>query len=315
MVTNVPTVAGLEALEARVLAEIGRRGGKLQRGEWLLLCPLHDERTPSFYYRPGLGFICFGCHAEGGIKAAAQALGLEPGSLALSAEDRARLEADRKAVKAMREEEQRLAGLALAEYWAHSGAAEELRRHENALADLARQGVGRIAVDHFRIGWATYGVDGVGCPALTIPWTFRQEVRAVQYRLLDDAPGGRYRWHKGSRPTLFNVDVVTDPVDDLVVVVEGAKKACCLWDHGLESVVAVSNKGGWNPSWAPWFAGFKDVVFALDPDAAPEALAAARTVPGARVARLPNKPDDLLVWSGGDVDLLMAYITNARRAD
>jgi DNA primase len=316
MVANVQVVAGLEALEARIMAEIARRQGKLQRGEWLLLCPLHSERSPSFYYRPGVGFICFGCKAEGGIKDAARAFGLEPGSAALSAEDRERLEADRRAVMELRQEEQRLAGLALTEYWAHSDAAAELRRHENALATLAREGIGRLAVDHFGIGWATYGIDGVGYPALTIPWRYRNEVRAVQYRILaDDVPGGRYRWHKGSRPTLFNADVVTDPVDDLLVVVEGAKKAAACWEHGLESVCAITNKGGWNPAWAPWVAGFRDVVFALDPDAGAEALAAARTVPGARVARLPRKPDDMLVESGGDIEQLMAYIGAARRAD
>ena len=313
---DVPAVAGLEAIGARIMAEVHRRGGKLHNGEWLICCPVHDERTPSFYYRPGLGWNCFGCNRGGGIKDAARVLGIEPGGAVLTAEERGRLEADRLAVQALRQEELRRAGEALTEYWAHSNAAEELRRHENALAELARGGISRIAVDYFGFGWTTYGIDGVGHPALTIPWTYRKEVRALQYRILSpEVPGGRYRWHRGSRPTLFNADVVTDPVDDRIIVVEGAKKAAALWDQGMESVCAVTNKTGWSAAWAPWFSGFRDVVFALDPDALPEALEAARTIPGARVARLPDKPDDLLVRTGGDVDQLMAFINAARRVD
>src|SRR3954471_24439127 len=29
------------------------------------LCPVHDEKTPSFHVRPGRGYMCFGC-GEGG---------------------------------------------------------------------------------------------------------------------------------------------------------------------------------------------------------------------------------------------------------
>ena len=46
------------------------RGWKLRRAgrEWIMLCPLHEERTPSFYVNPEKQiFNCFGCGAAGSI--------------------------------------------------------------------------------------------------------------------------------------------------------------------------------------------------------------------------------------------------------
>lgn len=309
-------VMDLAAVEVRVATELARRGGQLRKGEWWILCPVHPERTPSAAFRPGVGWNCQGCGAGGGILDAARVLGVGIDGATIDPADLARLEADRRAVAALRAEEERLAGLALAEYWQHSRAAAELARHGETLARLAAEGIDRLAIEHFGLGWHSYGIDGTGYPALVIPWTVGGEVRAVQYRILaSDAPGGRYRWHKGSRATLFNADAVMTPCDDRIVVFEGAKKTIAAWTKGLESCCGIVNKGGWNPEWAKRFAPFKTVVFALDPDASAEAVAAARTIPGARVARVPTKPDDLLVQSGGDIEILMAYIDQAKRVD
>ena len=55
-------------------------------------------------------------------------------------------------------------------------------------------------------------------------------------------------------------------------------------------------------------------VLMPDPDAVKQAREWAQTVPGSRVAILPGKPDDLLVATGGDVDLLWSYLQDARVA-
>lgn len=309
-------VSDFEGLEARVVQELQRRGASFRRGEWWLLCPRHAERSPSAAFKPeSRTWYCQGCGSGGGIVDLARWLGIES-SGAVDAATRARLEADRLEIMARDAERRAQDAETLSEYWRGAGVVAELRRHADTMARLLSEGISRIAVDHFGIGWTTYGVDGVGLPALAIPWTVRGETRALQYRLLsEDAPGGRYRWHKGSRPTLYNADAVLTPCDDRVIVVEGAKKCMALWGTGIESVCAIPNKAGWRAEYAPPFKAFSSVVFALDPDASVEARHAANTIPGARVAHLPQKPDDLLTGTGGDVDLLMAYIDAAHRVD
>lgn len=306
----------MDDLAARVAAALLRLGASQRRGELWFLCPAHAERTPSAaYHLDKRTWYCQGCGSGGGVVDLAGRLGID----SAGAIDRATLErfaADRAAVAAAEAEARQQAARSLADYWAHSRAADALASHAETLRRLESEGISRVAVDHFGFGWTTYGVEGVGIPALAIPWTVRGETRALQYRLLsDDAPGGRYRWHKGSRPTIYNADAVLSPCDDRIVIVEGAKKAAALWSAGIESVCAITNKAGWNPQHARHFEPFRRVVFALDPDAWPEAVEAARTVKGGRVARMPGKPDDLLAASGGDVDLIVAIIDAARAVD
>lgn len=306
----------LDALDARVTAALLHRGAKQRRGELWFLCLAHSERSASAaYHVDKRTWYCQGCHAGGGILDLAARLGIQSDGR-IDPAVMARLETDRLATMAAEAEQRAQAERSLADYWTHLHAADALALRVETLDRLLREGVGRIAVDHFGLGWTTYGVDGVGLPALAIPWTVGGETRAVQYRLLsDDAPGGRYRWHKGSRPTLYNADAVMTPCDDRIIIVEGAKKAMALWNVGIESICAIANKGAWNPLWARHMQPFASVVFALDPDASREATDAALTVPGARVARMPGKPDDLLIASGGDVDMLMAIIDSAHKVD
>ncbi|MBF0189222.1 MAG: DNA primase, partial [Magnetococcales bacterium] len=59
----------LDALRDRIdMVELVSRHVTLKRsgGNWLGLCPFHDEKTPSFSVRPDRGFYkCFGCGAGG----------------------------------------------------------------------------------------------------------------------------------------------------------------------------------------------------------------------------------------------------------
>lgn len=306
----------VDQLAARVASELLHRGARQSRGELWFLCLAHAERTASAaYHLDKRTWYCQGCAQGGGVVDLARRLGIQADG-AIDAATRERMEADRLALAAALAVERAHAERTLGEYWQHLRAADALARHLDTYRQLEREGIPRQAVDHFGLGWTTYGVEGEGLPALAIPWVVKGETRAVQYRLLvDDAPGGRYRWHKGSRPTLYNADAVLSPCDDRIIVVEGAKKSMALWGAGFESVCAIANKGAWKPAWARHFAPFACVVFALDPDASREAIAAARTVPNARVARMPGKPDDLLAESGGDVDMIMAIIDSAHKVD
>lgn len=309
---SMDQTTALDALEPRVIAELARMNARFRRGEYWFCCPVHAERTPSAAYKPASRtWYCQGCGKGGGLFALADVLGIRGGA-SMGAAELEQLRQDRAAIMAAHAEEKRRAEASLAEYWRSSSAAADLLAHADVIRQLEADGIDRLAIDHFGIGWTVYGAGGRGVPAIAIPWTVAGETRAVQYRLLESNDGGRYRWHPGSRPTLYNADAVLTPHDDTLIIVEGAKKAMSLWCSGITSVCAIANKSAFNPLWARHFAGFGRVVFALDPDATTEARAAAATVPGARVATLPLKPDDLLSASGGDVSLIMAYVDNAR---
>lgn len=303
----------------QVARALDQTGARFERGEWWFLCVAHDERTPSAAYHPEhMTWYCQGCQTGGGVLDLARRLGIDTGAIgaAIDPVALAKIRADREAVAAEIAESRRRQGLAMAAWWREARLQDALRQHDDVLAMLEREGVRRHAAAAFGLGWTTYGAGGRGWPAIAIPWTVRGETRAVQYRLLgDDVPGGRYRWHDGSAPTVFNADAVITPDSDTMIVVEGAKKCAALWGHGLTSVCGLVNKAGWKPEYAPPFRRFGRVIFALDPDADTEARAAALTVPGARVARLPCKPDDMLAATGGDVDLLWRLLGDARRAD
>jgi len=305
---------GDEVIAAQVeRALLLRDGSKVHRGgrEILFSCVAHDDRHPSASYNRESGvWVCYACGAGGGLVwgdvPLAPILGLLTGEVdPIDMAEWDRLQEKRKAEQEAAEKRSRES---LAAYWRDRRLVAELVRHGEVMRRLAAEGIGADAAEHFSLGYTTYS----GTPALAIPWTVAGEVKALQYRLLEDSAGGRYRWHAGSKPTLYNADAVLFPHDDTILIVEGAKKAVCLWSHGVTSVCAIVNKGGWQPTFAKPFAAFERVVFMPDPDAVHEAQEAARTVTGARVARMPSKPDDLLVETGGDVDLLWSYVETGR---
>lgn len=240
----------------------------------------------------------------------AELLGITPG--ASSVADIAEIAARLAKTKVERELADERAAKSLSEYWRERRLAQALARHSEIIERLEAEGVTRIAAERFSFGYADYK----GEPALAIPWTARGEIRGLQYRLLGDISGGRYRWHEGSKTeTLFNADAVLEPEDDTILVVEGAKKAAALWGHGITSVCAVTNKNGWRERFAAPFKKFKRVVFVPDPDAREQAFEWAETVENGHVARMPDKPDDFLVRTGGDVDALWWFVERAVPVD
>lgn len=284
-------------------------GAKERRGELWFLCPVHNEREPSAAYHPEKRiWYCQACGAGGGLVGGshpiAPLLGIETGgTLDLEA-----IRAEREAVMTELEQAKRDKARALADWWAAHRRELTLVKQRDVLDALIADGIPEPAIEHFGFGEADY----YGRPALAIPWMVHGELRALQYRLLDGTESGdRYRWHTGGRATIFNADAVLDPHDDTMIVVEGAKKAASLWGHGLTSVSAVVNKTGWREEYVPPYRGFDRVVFMLDPDATAEAAAAAATLPNGRVARVPMKPDDFLVATGGDVDALWQFVEDA----
>lgn len=303
-----------QELGALVEAELYRRGAKREGGQLRIACvaPQHaGNRDKDARYSPEKQtWCCYVCGASGGLVVGAvplaKALGID-GVGDWSPEQRAEFERELEQTRLIREAAEARKVVALRDYWeAH----RELRTAEargRVLEYLLACGIRDHAAEHFGLTGGTWK----GAPALVIPWSSRGVVKGIQYRFLTGAQ--RYETHPGSILKVFNADAVTTPVEDSILVVEGAKKCAALWSAGWHSVCAVRNKSGWSAGLAKHFASFDRVVFALDPDATTEARDAARTVGNGYVAMLPMKPDDMLAETRGDLDLLNRYVQGAER--
>jgi hypothetical protein len=65
-------------LLARVTAAVEFRGGKRRGDEWRMLCPFHEEDTPSFDWNAEKGvYHCLGCGAQGGAVELARKIGVD----------------------------------------------------------------------------------------------------------------------------------------------------------------------------------------------------------------------------------------------
>ncbi len=143
-------------------------------------------------------------------------------------------------------------------------------------------------------------------PAYTIPY-FHYNVTAqdqkqfatMQYRLFNaDNLADRYRFEHGLPATYYQT-VPTDPIEDQVVICEGAKKGI-VTRISLTNlcVLAVPSKGSWG--------GIVEAVkqcgrvhVLLDPDASLQAVRLARAIgKSAHVVRLNHKVDDLATQYG-----------------
>jgi hypothetical protein len=278
--------------------------------------PTHRDDHPSADYWPDtMTWTCWSCGASGGLVAEiaygpnplAPLLGIRSDRPNAPA-DLARIVTEKAEIERRIAETEARKRAALKEWWAAHSEQVRLQARREILDTLLDEGITRLGIERFGFGTTIYD----GSPAIVIPWTVRGEIRAIQYRLLGDVTDGRYRWHRNSRTqTIYNADAVLKPDDDTIIVVEGAKKCAALWSHGFTSVCAVANNNGWRAEWAPRFDAFDRVLFALDPDAWTNCRQAAATVRRGRAVRLPMKPDDLLVATGGDVDTLWEYCQRA----
>lgn len=145
-------------------------------------------------------------------------------------------------------------------------------------------------------------------PAYTIPFFhFNRECKhcdfiTMQYRLETDKTDQRYRFETGLGSSWYDT-TPTKPINDKVIICEGAKKAICTKvrlapeDH---TVLAVPSKSDWSGI-AEKVSECGIVWIVLDPDAAKEAKALKAEIGrSARVIELPEKIDDAIVRHGLD---------------
>lgn len=321
-----------DAVTAALLA-----AGHRQRGATIRFpcpAPTHADAHASTDWHVERGaWVCRsrGCqeHYGGGTIALAGLLGvivgaeLSPETVAaaeqahaVAAAELARTEADHAAA---------LDRLCTAQY--DRDCADRLYCDDDAMAALGRRGISRACAAVHLIGLDPAArVRGGSWRALVWPWMTGYQPISFQIRNLaaDGGKDDRYRWHglignNGARlyhnyataPALFGDK--PEPARGPLIVVEGFLKLATLWSAGWTNVAALYHAGSLDAATVDRLAVTgEDVILAPDPDARDSMAERARSIPGARVATLPAKPDDLVIESGAAT--LRRYLGQARTA-
>lgn len=140
-----------------------------------------------------------------------------------------------------------------------------------------KEGIGDWAIETHKLGYRPdYHLrNGDDTPAMTIPYLYKDKIQTVQFRLLEPNEGGKYRFLKDTSPMWFK-PWPSDPAEDIIVIVEGAKKGIITFQHAAlakyrgkkTSIIATPSKHV--PNRLMGFLKKRDpelVIWLLDPDA------------------------------------------------
>jgi hypothetical protein len=98
---------------------------------------------------------------------------------------------------------------------------------------------------------------------------------AVRFRIaLEKGPKGdeRFRWRKGSKPSLYGLWRLEHARDEgHIFLVEGESDAQTLWYHGLPAL-GVPSAGTWRREWAEHLEGVEKIYAVVEPDGGGEAF-------------------------------------------
>lgn len=341
----IDTTALLSSINLHDLIE--RDAGETGKGK-RIYCPFCQV---SFTGGPALQvfgekYHCFGCGAHGdaidymqkrdGVDfvEACRRLGWNGGEQDAQSVQRALIERQQRKIEQDRQRANRLdevlAEFSHDEIWA----AFNRRMTADHVAWWELQGIPKEWQDYLRLGYTPDKpyYDRTGqlrhSPAYTIPYFHTGfEFRNMQYRLQDPAnPKDRYRFEGGLRTTYYVVEP-SQPIQDNVIICEGAKKAIVCKVYGdtgdRVTVLGVPSKVD--------SGGVLDVVsecahvwFVYDPDAFERPVNAGhdwKPTPiklaeklghAARVVRLPFKSDDGFVQHGLEAEAWKSALRQAR---
>jgi len=324
-------------LDLVLMAESAGTELNYKYGEWRGCCPLHrgdNKGGFAIYEKDGrLRWQCFSGDCGGGDGFAflmalnkqsfAQVLddlekGKQPAQPVKPDDTERRL---RELERKVKEQERRLSEL---EKWKQSEPWQQY--HDNA-PELARQAWRQAGVpdewqNFYRLGGTqsfTYSSDNnyYTSPTLTIPvYAQGWKCQTVRHRILNPVdPSDKYRPDipgLGSHPFLADPDLGFD-VAGRTIVVEGEKKAIVTFltlDTPLVQVIGLPGKAIWKQV-AQELKG-QDVSIILDPDAEKEAVQMAQKIGGAKVVRLKQKIDDVIVKHGCDRDWINGLLQTGR---
>lgn len=245
--------------EHLIVDELDRRGIRPTRSygnRVIYSCPLpgHEDHEPSFtVYTDTNTFRCYGCDRHGTIIDLVAALDA------------------RKPAEVIRE----ITGRG-------GGVVNPPKQHRNSATVGMSSGctVVNLAehcglpVEHLR----SYGITDItylNAPAVRIP--FRDvdgNELAVQHRVnLEKNDGGeRFRWKKGSRPTLYGWPTLSEAVAaGYVIICEGASDYWTLRYHGFPAL-GLPSATGWKEEYAEALLAIESIFVVVEPDAGGQAV-------------------------------------------
>ena len=254
------------------------------KGEYLAFCPAHDDRnTPNLRLRETAdGRVLLHCFAgcsqaevlavleERGVSSrdlfprAKQGHAGEVGGRGASFPPEARATLQPHPANSVNEQEK--------------GAQKVARKDATPVQPCtleAYAGAKKLPVEFLReLGLST--VNYMGTKAVRMPYlTEDGQEGAVRLRIaLNKTEGGdhRFRWRRGSKPTLYGLWRLQRAREvGYVVLVEGESDCHTLWHHGLEAV-GVPGASNWKGEWAPLLEGIRMVYAVIEPDVGGEAL-------------------------------------------
>ena len=224
-----------------------------RNGSYLALCPAHEDREPSLSVGEGDdGRALIKCFAGCTPQNITDALGLQMSDLF---EHRNGAPARRR----------RPSGPP-SPPTTHQPSSCTLRAYAEAKA-LPEEFLGRLGLSDI-----TYS----GSPAVRIPYFDPDgEETAVRLRLaLEKRPerDGRFRWRKGSKPTLYGLWYMPRIQDaGYVVLVEGESDCHTLWHHGIEAL-GIPGAATWKEEWTGHLEGVEKIYAVIESDEGGAAL-------------------------------------------
>lgn len=252
-------------------------------------------RVHTDHQYPDWNFECRQCHFKGWARDlnAALKMPVSEADRKLWAETKRKQDAARASeIKA------RLSDITNAELWA------EMNRR---MADEQRLqwltwGIPTDWQNYLQLGYTQHYSQSIPTPAYTIPYfhntTEGKQFATLQYRLVDAPnPADRYRFTVGL-PATFYETTPSEPISNVAIICEGAKKAMNLKINtkvGDSSVLSVPSKSAWGGVEG----AVKDcerVYILLDPDGLKQAHELGQRIGSkARIVELPSKIDDLIL--------------------
>jgi 5S rRNA maturation endonuclease (ribonuclease M5) len=149
------------------------------------------------------------------------------------------------------------------------------------------RGLADTTINEFELGW-----DG---KRYTIPLLYRNVPFGVKRRQSEIEDGIEYKYTqiKGSRPGLFNGDVLNGV--DSVTICEGEIDAMTLHQFDYPAVTCTSGAGTWKPEWASLFSHVRHIWILYDNDAAgmTGAMKVHQTLRRAKIVHLPDGIKDV----------------------
>jgi hypothetical protein len=187
---------------------------------------------------------------------------------------------------------------------------------ESAYQWWTEQGMRGETIEQYKLGYCSHcPTDREHRPSYTLPvWNNTGRVLWNIRHRLDGQTADKYRPHiAGLGTQLANTQALRDA--DYGLIVEGAKKALCISQHGFPAVGVMGKRGTFKVSWLDWFPN-GPIYIGLDPDAQENAeklgrglAKVGRTV---YVASFPCKPDDWFIDGGSAYDFYK-YLHYGRR--